>query len=211
MTDQTSREPEMDSRKLTAAEKRRLAEYRSIVKNLETRGYVCSNLTVSVEKANALSFAMWLPFGLFSLVPFFVLYGMSFKINFLWLLALYVASFTVHEGIHGLAWGLFNGFRNIEFGFIRESMTPYCTCRTPQSRFSYLTGSLMPFLILGIVPAVYGLCTGSMFWMLFGNLSILSAGGDLLICSMIFKAFLPKDCLLLDHPTEVGLSVFGKR
>ena len=64
-----------------------------------------------------------------------------------------MAEMAIHEGIHGLTWGLLSpdGFSTIEFGLIKEYMTPYCYCGTPLTRGQYILGSMMPTLVLGFM------------------------------------------------------------
>ena len=71
---------------------------------------------------------------------------------------------VVHELIHGITWSVFteHHFGDIEFGFMKEYLTPYCTCKCPLSKGKYIIGALMPLIILGIIPMAAGIIMGSM-------------------------------------------------
>ena len=127
---------------------------------------------------------------------------------------LFVVLIVVHELIHGITWSLFakGGFRkNIEFGFIVQSLTPYCTCKAPMGKVAYVLGSLMPCIVLGILPSIAGFLLKDALVFGLGAMMILSAGGDLLVTQMILTHKTDaKEILFFDHPTEIGLVTFER-
>ena len=156
-------------------------------------------------------------------VPFAVIFflvnrdfAMDFGDHFYvkWTILLVAALFltVVHELIHGLTWGLFakERFKSIEFGVIWKMLTPYCTCKEPLKKNQYIVGSLMPCLILGILPCIISWFNQNIWVLLMGVIMIMGAGGDLLISKMILSSKNRQSGLYLDHPTEVGLVVFTK-
>ncbi len=209
------------NRKLTPAEERRLEQFNNISSRLENEGYSRRELTVGIVKANVFAFILAIPVCVIGFVLFFLHnHGRdSFRIILsLPQCAVFVAAMIilipVHELIHGLTWGLFteNHMRDIEYGFMKEYMTPYCTCREPLSLFHYITGGLMPLLILGIIPTVAGILSGSLLTLVIGLVMILSAAGDIMICARLlgFKSD-ADEVLIYDHPTQAGSVIFERR
>jgi hypothetical protein len=102
-------------------------------------------------------------------------------------------------------------FGDVEFGFMKEYLTPYCTCKCPLSKGKYIIGALMPLIILGIIPMAVGIAAGSMLLLLIGIIMVLSAGGDIMIVMNIMKyKSRSEDVLYLDHPTQAGGVIFEK-
>jgi hypothetical protein len=119
----------------------------------------------------------------------------------------------VHELIHGLTWSFFtpHGFKDIDFGIMRDSLTPYCTCKMPLPKGQYIVGALMPLIVFGIIPIVVAFCTGWIGFLYLGILMTVSAAGDVMI---VVKALRHKstadETLLYDHPTEAGSVIFER-
>lgn len=205
-----------ENRTLTAAEQRRLERFEALRARLEAQGWSATNLVISVIKANV--FAVALAFPLMGL-GFWLFFKRNGGIGsmpgnfFLLFLIAFIALIFVHEGLHGVTWALFaeNGFKDIAFGFMKELLTPYCTCAAPLKKGQYILGALMPLIVLGIIPTALGILFGSMFWTVIGLVMVLSAGGDILI---VLKLLLWKSAAaekrFLDHPTQAGLVVFER-
>ena len=205
-----------EKRTLTAAEQRRLERFEALKAKLEAQGWRAVDLTISIVKANV-----------FSVLLAFPLMGLGFWLFFrhnggmgsmpprfgLPLLAVFIALVFVHEGLHGVTWALFaeNGFKDIEFGLMKELLTPYCTCAAPLKKGQYILGALMPLIVLGLIPTIAGILSGSLFWTIVGLMMILSAGGDMLI---VLKLLLWKseaaEQRFVDHPTLAGLVAFER-
>lgn len=203
---------------MTKAEQRRLEAFQKQEEEMLQNGYEKKDLTTSALKANTLG---CLYGAILALIVFLIGYAFGARLeddgknpwNML-LIVLFLILVVVHELIHGITWGLFakGGFKkNIEFGFIVQYMTPYCTCKAALKKWAYVIGSLMPCIVLGIGICVlaFFLHHGPTFFL--GALMIVSAGGDLLITQMILmhktKA---KEVLYMDHPTDIGLVTFEK-
>ena len=99
-------------------------------------------------------------------------------------LLVFFALIVLHELIHGITWSLFteNRMKDIEFGVMWKYLTPYCTCRKSLKRGQYITGTLMPTIVLGFIPAIASIISGRQ----------------------------SRDTLFHDHPYEAGLVVFDK-
>lgn len=218
MAKNKEKKEQTNGRKLTKAEQRRLEAFQKQEEEMLQNGYEKKNLTTSALKANTLG---CLYGAILALIVFLIGYAFGARLeddgknpwNML-LIVLFLILVVVHELIHGITWGLFakGGFKkNIEFGFIVQYMTPYCTCKAALKKWAYVIGSLMPCIVLGIGICVlaFFLHHGPTFFL--GALMIVSAGGDLLITQMILmhktKA---KEVLYMDHPTDIGLVTFEK-
>lgn len=214
-----------NERQLTEAESRRNEAFKLKSEELIGRGFVRKDLTITIMKANVVGVLLTLPFMALVVLAYYLRNG-DFGINQLFEveplqyfigLAIFFVSYLVlicfHEGIHGLCWGFGaeHGFKDIEFGFIKKNLTPYCTCSSPLSKPRYIFGSLMPMTVLGLGISIVGVFIANPLILCIGLIQILGGAGDILIsCMLIFHNTRGKEAVLLDHPTECGLVVFEK-
>ena len=205
------------ARELTDAERRRAERCDQISSELVSQGYRRTDLTVGIVRANILAFAAAIPVFLAAFVLFVLVNGTDgIVFSPLGNPLLYVAVLVlvvVHELIHGITWSRFapNGMADIEFGFMKEYLTPYCVCKAPLPKAGYVMGALAPLVVLGIVPTVVAIAIGS-FWLLFvGVVMILSAGGDVIIVVLLLRhRSATSEQLIYDHPTQAGCIVFER-
>ena len=216
---------EKKERKLTPAEIKRAENFKVKEGKLLEKGYKRKDLTVSIAKANFVGVLLTVPFLAAIAVGYYFRNG-GFGINTLLdenlalyfiYMAIFVVSFVplavIHEGIHGFCWslGAENGRKDIEYGFIKEQMTPYCCCLSPLTKPSYLVGSMMPMTILGILLGVVSIFVGNILLLVIAEVQIMGGAGDILISSMLLRYKTKgKDMVLIDHPTECGLVLFEK-
>lgn len=173
-------------------------------------------VAINIISANIFAFILAIVSAILMAIPFFLLHpdwlhhSYSSMSDDLWFILFMILGVPIHEGIHGLTWGLVNkgGFRHVSFGVIWKYLTPYCHYSKPMTRGRYIAGALMPCLILGIIPAVASLFNGNIFWLAFGVIYISGAAGDLWMTWLILKE--PKDAMFLDHPSEAGFYVIEK-
>lgn len=207
-----------DDRKLTKKEEKRLNNFNKITKNLEKDGYKKVELTVSTTKANIAAILYSLPFILVFGALFLVfnhanlIVSPNYTIKYLIFIIIFLIAIVVHELIHGVTFSIFskNHFKDIDFGIVWKDLTPYCTCTNTIHKKGYLLSLSMPFLVLGVIPSIISIFTGSVMWFAFGAFMILGAGGDLMIVFMILNYKNKKDALYLDHPTDVGVVLFER-
>lgn len=209
------------SRELTAVEQKRLDRFKDISGQMEESGYRRVELTVSIVRANLVAVILLIPlavigFGLFLLknrdrgIDTGISRG---PLGMLLFLVLLVALIVVHEAIHGASWAFFTkrGFRDIEFGFMKQYLTPYCTCTIPLTKGQYIFGALMPFLVLGVLPMALGIITGFLPGLLMGIIMADSAAGDLMIVWNILRYRTnAKELVYMDHPTQAGGVIFER-
>lgn len=189
--------------------------------------YTKTELTMSAMRANLLA--------LLFVVPFFLLYALLYvwawpeqfslqnlkavvqihKTLLLYMPVIIVVVFipgaALHELIHGFTWAAFckNGLRSIKYGVQWKALTPYCHCKEILPLRAYALGGAMPGLLMGILPALVGIMTGTFLLFLFGLFFTLAAAGDMLILWMLRQQ--KKEDLVQDHPELIGCYVLRKR
>lgn len=209
--------PDTKDTTLTKAEQKRLEHFNKISDSLISEGYTRKNLTIDLKRANkaGLIFTITLiviAAGLFYLVnpevgPIIPMSDLS-----IFLVAIIVLT-VVHEGIHGIFWAILcpNGFKSIEFGVLRKSMTPYCACLTPLKKSSYIIGAVMPLMLLGVIPLIAAYPLASTLLLYIGVVMTTAATGDIMIIANVLKHKQSKpEMLIYDHPTEGGSVVFER-
>ena len=216
-TVQGNRDEKEKNRKLSPAEERRLGAFEALSERMIGQGYRREELTVSIVKANVFAVVLLIPLLVVGL-GLFLLKNQRFGSGFgpatpiLFLVVLF-ALIVIHELIHGLSWAVFaqHHWKDIEFGFMKQYLTPYCTCGVPLSKKQYICGALMPLLVLGVLPMIAGILTGSLPVLLMGIIMADAAAGDILIVWKILRYRSEAgDIVYIDHPTQAGGVIFEK-
>ncbi|MGN1033653.1 MAG: DUF3267 domain-containing protein [Intestinibacter sp.] len=207
-------------RKLTKAEEKRKKIYEEEKQKLINDGYIEKDLTISVVYANVMAFVLGLPIIIVLGILFFkynfgnseISFTFTIKESVVFLVSLAVL-IVVHELIHGAFWAIFakKHLKSIEFGFMAQYLTPYCCCKEVLTKGQYIIGGIMPTVILGIVPAVVAIFSGSWLVFFIGCIMILSGGGDMtILLKLIMYRSQKQEILYMDHPYECGLVVFER-
>lgn len=191
------------------------SDFESINESLLRQGYVRKDATISIVRANVGALLYSLPIIVVLILIFLAVHSGSENeysfglINVLVFFVLMLVSVPVHELLHGLGWSLFseNGFKDIKFGVLKESFTPYCHCKKPLPFGPYAFGGVLPFLILGLVIYCIALATGDIFILALSAFNILAAGGDLMIAVKLIGY---RNYLIVDHPSECGFIAYRK-
>lgn len=214
-----------DGHVLTEAELKRQAAFDEKEKKLIEKGYKRQNIVISVVTANLLGLLLTLPFVAAIVGGYILRNGIPEKpavldenppLYFLMIIGIIVAMIiltVVHEKIHGCFWsiGAENGAKDIEFGFQKETLTPYCTCASPLSKSNYIIGSMMPMTILGVGLGIVSIFTNFLPLLVVAVFQTIGGAGDILIsCMLLFRKTKGKNVVLLDHPTKIGLVAFEK-
>lgn len=202
-----------NKRRLTTKEQLRAEKVGGIIAHKEKEGYKQTNITISIVKANVFAAVVGVIGIILSVALYYKIHG-SFTSNYGWKFVLFLMlSFVIHELIHGLFWGLFASehYKSIEFGFIVQMLTPYCTCLEPLKKWQYLVGCIMPGVILGLFPFIAAYIIGSTIMLIYGLVMLVGAVGDIMIVIKLlrFKSE-SKDVIYIDHPTEGGLIALEK-
>lgn len=185
---------------------------------MEAQGWTRTEKTVSIAAANTWGLLVTLPVVIAFGVWFVLRHGTTVLgelsvIEIILIVVMYLGLIFVHEGLHGVTWACFapEHFKQIEFGFIKQQLTPYCWCGAPLTKGRYLLGSMMPGLVLGVLPCTAACLLGWPAWLWLGELMLLGAAGDLLISlKLLGCGGRGKELCCLDHPTECGLILFEK-
>lgn len=137
-------------------------------------------------------------------------FAMANQYNALAFLVLCILGIIIHELIHGLVCAHYSKdkFKSIKFGVAWKALTPYCHCKEPLDVRQYRIGIIMPCLILGIIPTIIGIISGSVGFFVFGLFFTIAAGGDLLTIIKLRKE--NSETLVLDHPSKCGCEVYDK-
>lgn len=171
------------------------------------------DLSVSMVQANVYSLIFLVPVALLGAVYLLIWSGdgsFSLIVRPWWVLVFVVVvgfSIVVHELLHALSW-VFLGrkpWSAIRFGVVWKALAPYAHLTEPIEVRAYRWGVAMPGLVLGIVPSVIGLATGSGWVMIFGLVFTLAAAGDALILWIIRGVEAGKQ--VEDHPSRAGCYV----
>ena len=218
-TQYTQTMKEEKNRKLSAKEQKRLNVFEETCERLSQEGYKKTDLTIGIVKANIIVLLLAIPVVAVGVLLFTWKNPVSVlrptPQGSILFVALFMVLIVVQELIHGLTWSLYaeHHFKDIEFGFMKEYLTPYCTCTTPLPKIQYIMGALMPCIVLGILPTAIGILLGSSLFFWTGIIMILSAGGDIMIVWKVL-AFKKQDeseeVLIYDHPTQAGSVIFER-
>ena len=175
-------------------------------------GYEPQKKTISMLTANLLSIALLVVVGALLGFAYYAIYGdLGFNhsgSDSLLFILFFVLGIVVHELVHGITWIFIThkGFSHLSFGFLPGGV--YCHIDVPMPKRHYVTGALMPLLLVGIIPALVAFCIGSLLWLELGIVFIVSAIGDIMIVWAIRKE--PSDVLVYDHPSEAGCYIYHK-
>ena len=200
---------------LSDAEIRRTEHFASLRDSLEREGWHATELVLPMERVAKQGMAM----GAAVCVPFVIIWLALWDLQApsigqaLACCVAYLVLIPTHEAIHGLTWAACNPlhFKAIEFGFMRENFTPYCTCTEPLGRTPYITGSLAPLVVLGLAPAIVGIVLGAGVVFVLALLMILGASGDIfVVVELLRHKKTGNEVICVDHPSECGLVVFER-
>ena len=114
----------------------------------------------------------------------------------------------LHEGLHGLGWKYAAKLRwdDMRYGMQWKSLTPYAHSKEPMRKSPYVIGSLLPGVLLGIIPYTVALAIGHGWLMLFGVVFTFTAAGDFWSVYTLRKAH--PDAWVQDHSENVGCIVY---
>ena len=120
---------------------------------------------------------------------------------------IFLVGIVLHELVHGLAWmaGGQLPFAKMKFGFQWKTLTPFAHCTVAIPKAGYVFGTLMPLLLLGVMPFLISLINGNGWLFLFGVLFTFAACGDLLIVWLLRGV--SWEALVEDHPENAGCYV----
>lgn len=174
------------------------------------------DFSISLGRANLLGVPLFLFLAGAVVVPYGLLWGwtrlyLAFNefMNWQRFVPAIVVGTIVHEGLHGLGWTFFGSLapRSVRYGFNLRTVTPYAHCTVPMKASDYRKGTVLPGIMLGVLPAAVGLVAESGILIMFAAFFLAAASGDFL-CLWIMRS-VPYDVWVTDHPTRAGCLVTG--
>ena len=97
------------------------------------------------------------------------------------LLAVLAVSLPLHEALHGLGWKLAGRLGRGEVSYTFRRGLPMCACRAVLSVKAYLSGTLLPFLVLGGGSCIFLLLCPGTISVLAVLVNLILPGADLVI------------------------------
>lgn len=202
-------------RKLSEAEQRRLEAFEKTSDEMIRQGFTRRDLTIDMNKANLFAILLVIPFSVVGLGVYYLVHRkLDFSSISLGGVAIAILALTVvHELIHGACWSIFtpHHFRDVAFGIMQSTFTPYCVCLVPLKKGQHVFGTVMPLILLGIVPMIVGIAIGNLGVLLVGIFMCVGAAGDILIIRMVLGyRSCANEVVYMDHPTDAGGVVFER-
>jgi hypothetical protein len=168
------------------------------------------DVSISMAKANVFGMLIAIPVAIAQVASFYSIHGVAGfepKWNITFLIVVILGGIILHEVLHGLSWAIFGKkpFSAIKFGFMWKTITPYAHVREPLDVSPYRLGAFMPGLVLGIMPFIIAMVTGSGDLLWFSLLHTTAASGDWLVLWLI-RGVKPGS-FVEDHPINAGCYV----
>ena len=137
-------------------------------------------------------------------IPFF-----STKIFIITLVIIYIST-PIHEFIHGIGWCItdFSRLDSIYIFLPLGLSDAYCHCSKPLDTKSYVLGTIMPFIILSLLPFIISCIFSSPLFLYISAVSAFGSGSDI---SNTLHAIKRKDDIILDYPTDCGFTSYKKK
>ena len=111
-------------------------------------------------------------------IPIFTMKGIALVI------AAFILSIPVHELIHGItcAYVSDNNYKTIHYGVNFNKFYAYCRHTKMMDRKACIYTSVMPGIVLGVIPAIISLLIGNQFVCAFAILNLAGASKDFKDC-----------------------------
>jgi hypothetical protein len=113
-----------------------------------------------------------------------------------------------HELIHGLTAMVVGKakWKDLKFGMMWKKCAAYCHCGVPLTVAQYRWVTLMPLILLGIIPSILSFILGNSLMLLYGMIGITVAIGDIWIAWLLRKE--DGSVKVYDHPSTAGYFLF---
>lgn len=186
-------------------------EFDLLCQEMERKNLKKVDMTFSTKEANAHGMLLPVPLIIIVVIGFFWRWGAEatplWEINLSLFFFLFIASFPVHELIHGLAWGNYakSKMKSISFGFNLKELMPYCHCKEALEAKDYKIGVVAPVTILGGGYFILSLVFPNTVLILLSAFNIFMATDDFMI---LWHARSVHEGRVIDHPESPGFVVF---
>lgn len=105
------------------------------------------------------------------------------------LIVILVVSVFLHEGLHGLGWMFAGKRRKGQIKFKIKGLMPMCSCGAePMKVLPYLTGVLLPLLVLGGASVIWLFVQPGTLSLLTVLVNVVLAGADTAIAFQVLKS-----------------------
>jgi hypothetical protein len=176
-------------------------------------GLAMHSRSLDPAKGNLVGLAVFFVLAAGVMGPYLLLWGpgsllLAWRDLSGWLAAVVVfAGLIVHEAIHGVTWLLAGrlGRSDISFGINWTALAPFAHAKVPLRAGAYRVGAAMPAVSLGLVPGLVGALFELPLVACFGAIFLGIAAGDVIV--LVLLRSVPRDTLVLDHPTRWGCDV----
>lgn len=182
---------------------------------MELEGYTRVDRSISMMMANVLATGLIIPIFGIPTALFLWIWGTgpiraAFDAYFqwpVWIILGMVALIVLHELLHGLTWQRLSGVarEDVYYGIKWEALSPYAHLKVPIQMRPYRWGIAMPGLVLGVLPTLAGLISGSGLVFFIGLFMLIGASGDMIVLYLLRKD--DPDTLVEDHPDRAGCYV----
>lgn len=189
-------------------------KFQEMRRQMLAQGYKEKNVTFSSGKIMAMGLiAALLPVIILGMIYRFFLIdrahltdvgGLSFYIMFVIIIAV---TAVVHELLHGIGWALAGGKGWSVIKFNIHALMSSCACVTVLTKSQYLTGALLPLLVLGTGSILFIFVYPGTIAILVMAANFVGAGADIIIAAHIIME--PAD-FILDHPRQAGYVAFAR-
>ena len=171
------------------------------------------------SKANAWSFIVFLVALVISGGPFAAIYGfgvlkqgfVSFLTDYVGLALTLLVGTLLHEFLHALGFSLAadRGWSSIHFGFSWKDFAPFTYCDDVVSYSGFATATLLPGILLGILPLIISMINGNSWILSFGVFFTAGAAGDFLCIINLLKY--PTHFRVKDHSDSIGFILMEQK
>ena len=185
---------------------------KNVKKNVDEK--IFKIIEISVWKANIYALGLIVPVIIFYILFFELIWGLE-KLaiinNLFGKIFLLILGVIMHELIHGFFWSIFckDGFKSISFGFIWKGFAPYAHCKEALKLSYYKLGTVMPLVMLGIIPALLSIIFGIGWLLIYGIIFTLASGGDIIMLYHLSK--FDNNKYVIDHPNEIGCIILNEK
>ena len=172
-----------------------------------------NGLSYNFGKINKLVIIWSIPFSVGIIFLFYLLWSNTvnfagelniIQVNFYIPVVLFVISTALHEGLHALAYLVFDnwGFKYLHFGINKNNLNPYCHYSRKLLLWKYIIALLFPGIILGVIPLIIAFIIGNFYLLIYGIVFTLGAIGDFYIVWKLRKY--KYNMVVKDHPDMMG-------
>ncbi len=182
--------------------------------------YTKEEKIIDLMKANLVAIKYFAFFAVVFGLPYLFVWGFNSNpllksdnifLKYLSLPVMLILGVVLHELIHGIFFAKYaqKGVRSVKFGVMWKALAPYAHCKEPLKIKEYKVALVAPLILVGILPAIIGIITGSSELLILGIAMSGGAAGDLMIYDLIKKEN-PED-YVQDHPSEAGYFIFREK